>query len=94
MENGVQPTTDFDMAAMIHDVEYLGLDQRTADNNMYSNLIRQSFLNFPIANYTKVAFAAKNVIGYSVDRNEDLYRYARNIVETKYNLGNMRFANP
>jgi len=91
LEKGVKPTTDLDLAALIHDVEYLGLDQRIADRNFRENLIRQSIFNFPLANFTSVAFTLKDLVGYPIERDEQAYKYAKKLVEKNYDLGKMKF---
>lgn len=91
LEKGVKPTTDLDLAALIHDVEYLGLDQHTADRNFRKNLIRQSIFNFPLANFTSVAFTLKDLVGYPVEHDEQAYKYAKKLAKEKYDLGKMKF---
>lgn len=87
----VQPTTVLDKAALIHDIEYLKGDQWKADNNMWSNLIRDNPLNLPLANMTRLAFLTKDIIGYDGGEDRQSYQQLREIVERDYNLGKMKF---
>lgn len=87
----IQPTTSFDKAALIHDVEYLRGDQFKADNNMWKNLIRDNPFNFGIANATRLGFLLKDVVGYDSTPNQSDYQQLRQEVEDNYNLGNMKF---
>lgn len=90
LRNHVLPTTDFDKAALIHDIEYLYLPQNIADDNMWSNLVNESIFNLPAANYTRAAFYLKDFIGYPVEKNRQAYLEARELAKT-FDLGRMKF---
>lgn len=87
----MRPTTTLDKAALIHDIEYLKGNQWKADNNMWSNLLRDNPLNLPLANMTRLAFLTKDIIGYDAAQDKASYDELRSIVERDYDLGNMKF---
>lgn len=87
----VQPTNNFDRAALIHDIEYIRGNQKQADDNMWLNLVKQNPLLLPVANATRLAFYAKDLIGYDQTPNLALYQELRDDVESNYDLGRMEF---
>lgn len=93
LRNHVLPTTDFDKAALIHDIEYLYLPQREADDNMWLNLMRESVFNLPAANFSRAAFYLKDFVGYPVDRDHVAYLEARELAKD-FDLGRMKFKDP
>jgi len=71
--SGKLPVTGIDAAALVHDIEYLtGIPQTTADNQMWLNLMREYPFNPAIATTTKLAFLAKDLVGYDTQTNEKL----------------------
>lgn len=87
----IKPTTKLDRAALIHDIEYLKGDQWKADNNMWKNLVRDSWTNIPVANAARAAFLIKDVVGYETPVDNIGYHELRTIVEQDYDLGDMKF---
>lgn len=91
LRNHVAPTTDFDKASMIHDIEYLYLPQRVADDNMWKNLVRESIFNIPAANFARAAFYLKDIVGYQTDKDQIGYVEAKQLAKSQFDLGNMKF---
>lgn len=77
--NRVKPTTALDTAALIHDIEYLYLDQDIADKNFRDNLFRNG--NYLLGDLSIPAFGIKNLVGYNVEKQPQLYHLLRNIAE-------------
>jgi hypothetical protein len=68
------PTSRLDAAALIHDIEYLGISQKEADENMRYNT--NSIYHIPL----KAAFAMKDLYGYEVEQNLTDYAFLRDFV--------------
>jgi len=65
------PTDSTDMAAMIHDIEYLGLKNSLADANAIKNAPwTGKLMMYP-------GFALNRFIGYGNDKDEDLYQHLK-----------------
>jgi len=80
--SGKLPVTGIDAAALVHDIEYLaGVPQTTADNQMWVNLIKEYPFNPAIASTTKLAFLAKDLVGYDIKTNERLGLKLYNVVK-------------
>lgn len=77
--NRVKPTTALDTAALIHDIEYLYLDQDTADKNFRDNLFRNG--NYLLGDLSIPVFGIKNLVGYDVKKQKQLYHLLRKIAE-------------
>lgn len=88
-----QPTTVFDKASMIHDVEYVKPgNQWRADNNMWLNLVKEAPYLMPIHNMIRAAFLIKDLGGYAPNTNEELYSLGKSKVQEGYDRGHMTFA--
>lgn len=79
IEKGVRPISLYDAAAMIHDIEYTSLDQRTADTNMLNNIKRASLLGSydPYTALIKLSFAIKDKVGYNSIKDDNLYQHLK-----------------
>lgn len=88
----IRPTTTLDIASLIHDVEYLTGEQFKADNNMWKNIVRSAPYLMPIANNARLAFLAKDLIGYDVPIDHGAYHELKDIVTNEYDLEGMQFA--
>ncbi len=74
IKDHVMPINRMDAAALIHDIEYLGLPQWIADQNAIKNA-------GPIyGKLMKAAFAVKDVVGYDIKLQPELYEHLREIV--------------
>jgi hypothetical protein len=93
MTRRIKPINTLDKASMIHDIEYLRGNQWKADNNMWSNIIKENPLYAPIANLTRGVFLIKDLVGYNTDRDLEDYSQLRDIAERDYDLNRMSFYN-
>lgn len=91
--NNTLPTTIFDKASMIHDVEYVKPgNQWRADNNMWLNLVKEAPYLMPIHNMIRAAFLVKDLGGYKPETSEALYSLSKSKVQEGYGLNHMTFA--
>lgn len=93
LQEGIQPTTTMDRAAMIHDIEYVKPNnQWRADNNMWLNSVKEQPYLLPLHNMVRAAFLAKDLVGYKTKTDDKLYSVLKKKAETDYDLGGMGFA--
>lgn len=89
----IQPTTVFDKASMIHDVEYVKPgNQWRADNNMWLNSVKEAPYLLPIHNMIRAAFLVKDLAGYKPTTSEELYKLSKSKLQEGYDQGHMTFA--
>lgn len=94
IKSGLMPVNDLDAAALIHDLDYINpkVSQFEADNNMWKNLLRKSFFNMPVANFTRLALLAKDLFGYNPPKDYNAYLSFRQLAVKKGLIDpNMRF---
>lgn len=78
---------------MIHDIDYLAVDQKTADVNFITNLQSQGVLYTPLSVASYLAFKAKDFYGYDVQKDLDSARLLKRLViAKKLNRTTMKFA--
>jgi hypothetical protein len=83
IKTGILPISKTDAAAMIHDIEYLWLDQKIADKTAVGNA--QGAMKPAM----KIAFSLKDLVGYNTDRDQHMYEELRHHVSTNPNYSNL-----
>lgn len=64
---------------MIHDIEYYRGNQFKADNNMYTNIVKDNPLLIPYANLIRAGFLVKDIFGYDVPVNDEQYEHLKQL---------------
>jgi hypothetical protein len=84
LHSGDKPTSVYDSAALIHDIEYFNpeLTNSGADNNMWSNIVRANPLLIPHANVVLAALSARSLLTTS-QSNKYLYLLAKKLAIEK-----------
>lgn len=85
-----QPINSLDAASLIHDIEYYIMDQQTADDNYFWNLISQSKANLPLAVLSRLSFYLKDLIGYKQEKDINKYTIAKQLVQENQLLKNYK----
>lgn len=62
---GDKPVSGVDASALVHDIEYLTGEQKRADSNMVSNLLKKYPFTPMIPLTAKGGFMAKDLVGYN-----------------------------